>query len=89
MSICKLHGFWTYFPIRGKEVTMDVFVQRGGPAFVLDVYQWYSSTAPLYRIMRGGKKKGQGTFGGGKTEQEMGENKSTALTNKKHSLEGW
>lgn len=66
---------------------MDVFVQRGGPAFVLDGYQWYSSTASLCRVMRGWKKKGQGTFGGGKPEQETGENKSTALANKKQSLE--
>lgn len=36
---------------------MDVSVQRGGPAFVLDGYQWYSNTAPLCSREGGGKKK--------------------------------
>lgn len=78
----------TYVPIRGKEVTMDVFVQSGGPAFVLDGYQWYSSTAPLCRVMRGGggRKRTRNVWGRKNRARDRG-NKNTALANKKHSLE--
>lgn len=66
---------------------MDVFVQRGGPAFVLDGYQWYSSTAPLCRVMRGGGEKRTRNVWGRKNRARDRENKSTALANKKPSLE--
>lgn len=77
---------------RNEEVTMEVFVQRGGPAFVLDGYQWYSNTVPLCRVMRGGRET-KGEFGGdgrqgnkGITGKEKEQNKST-LPNKKHTLD--
>lgn len=72
---------------------MDVSVQRGGPAFVLDGYQWYSNTAPLCSRESGKeKKRTRRVWGRRKTRKqrnnrgkEKEENRSTALPNKKHA----
>lgn len=59
---------------------MDVFVQRGGPAFVLDGYQWYSGTSPLCRVMRGGKKKGTRNIWGRKNRARDGRKQEHSIS---------